>query len=205
MFKSLVVYRSLRALKPIRQQYICPTIRRYLSSDEKPSDQSISEQLFSETNEKQTDEIASNAKTLTFAKAFEKFEKMVEESKTPKPPESFDSESFPTLLRYSTFVQMGDPEDRIAAGRIVDIVEDDLYIDFGGKFNAVCKRPRANQSDYVRGAKVKLRINDLELCDRFLGSSIDMTLLEADATLLGLIWSPTRGIERKDEPEVDSI
>lgn len=43
---------------------------------------------------------------------------------------------------------------------------------------------------YTKGTKVKILINDLELSDRFLGSSQDMTLLEADVTLIGLYSSP---------------
>lgn len=117
---------------------------------------------------------------------------------------------FATLFRNSPLVQLGMPEGKIVVGNVVDVVGDDIYIDFGFKFNAVCKRPRQNGvyvacflsliiltfmfscRAYVRGAKVRVRINDLELSDRFLGSQIDMTLLEADVTLLGVVSTPAR-------------
>ena len=37
---------------------------------------------------------------------------------------------------------------------------------------------------------MKLRLMDMEMSQRFLGSTSDVTLLEADAILMGLIWSP---------------
>ena len=56
-----------------------------------------------------------------------------------KPP---SDTSFATLLRNSTFVQMGNPIGKIVVGKIYHVVDDDLYVDFGGKFHCVCNRPR---------------------------------------------------------------
>lgn len=46
---------------------------------------------------------------------------------------------------------------------------------------------------YAVGAKVLLRLHDPELSELFLGSTKEITLLEADATLLGLYNANAEG------------
>lgn len=64
-----------------------------------------------------------------------------------------------------------------------------MYVDVGLKFHAVVKRPREDRM-YVRGSTVKLKLLDYEITDRFIGSKVDTSLLEADAILLGLETTP---------------
>lgn len=49
----------------------------------------------------------------------------------------------------------------------------------------------------MRNAVVKLKLLDVELSSRFLGATRDITLLEADAQLVGLISSPARESKSK--------
>ena len=52
--------------------------------------------------------------------------------------------TFAQMFRRSKFVSLGDLRNKYLIGRIVEVVGNDLYIDYGGKFNAVCKMPEKN-------------------------------------------------------------
>lgn len=110
--------------------------------------------------------------------------------------------TFAKMFRQSKFVQLGGLKGRLISGRIVDVIDDDLYVDFGGKFNAVVQRPQNKQRDqYTIGAVVSIRLQSWEMAARFLGASRHISLLEADAQLVGLL----RRVDRTVKPRGKDI
>jgi small subunit ribosomal protein S28 len=108
--------------------------------------------------------------------------------------------TFAKMFRQSKFVQLGGLKGRLLSGRIIDVVDDDLYVDFGGKFHAVVQRPQTKQrNQYTMGAVVSIRLQSWEMAARFLGASRHISLLEADAQLVGLLRRADRTVKSRDK------
>ena len=99
---------------------------------------------------------------------------------------SQDVESFESMFKNSKFVRVFDPIGVKVQGEIIAVVGENLYVDFGCKFHSVVKRPEKEHDKYGIGDNVVLLLKDLEVTMHPLGSSRDISLLEAEAELCGL-------------------
>lgn len=97
-----------------------------------------------------------------------------------------EEESFKQLFDNSQFVKSIDPVGKIAEGEILTVTGEKIYVDFGSKFHAVVDMPKKSRECYVEGAKVIILVKNLEMTGHFLGAKRHISLLEAEAELVGL-------------------
>ena len=95
--------------------------------------------------------------------------------------------TFEQLFKASKFVDILDPVGKIVDGKIIAVDGPNLYVDFGGKFHGVAIKPYKFSERYIKGARVKVLIKDLEVGMHFLGSNTDTSLLEASIEIIGLL------------------
>ncbi|KAI3386583.1 hypothetical protein SNEBB_002490 [Seison nebaliae] len=101
---------------------------------------------------------------------------------------SNETDSFPSLLRKSQFVELGELKDKVLIGKIVEVKNEDVYVDYGGKFLAICKKKKDVDSHlYKRNVSVIIKLLEWEMADSFLGAAKHISLLESDAYLIGLV------------------
>jgi small subunit ribosomal protein S28 len=94
--------------------------------------------------------------------------------------------TFAEMFRKSKFAQLGTSLDnRVLEGKVVKIIDKDMFVDFGSKFYAVVKRPTFKHQTVQchEGMLVRLTLKDLEITEHFLGHSKHTTFLEANAGL----------------------
>ncbi|XP_029654882.1 28S ribosomal protein S28, mitochondrial-like [Octopus sinensis] len=96
-----------------------------------------------------------------------------------------NDESFISLLRNSPFIRLGDPKNKILIGNVTIVTKSDIYVDYGGKFNAIVKNSFKSEENIKINTKVYLLLNEHEKVANF-GEKHWITLKEADAILLGV-------------------
>ncbi len=96
--------------------------------------------------------------------------------------------TFDALLQSSRFLaHCGEtPVGQKVVANIIAERDNDIYVDFGGKFHAVVKRPKRNGHLYTTGKWVDVILEEIEVTEHFLGDSKDTSLLEGKVKLIGL-------------------
>lgn len=93
-------------------------------------------------------------------------------------------ETFSEIFKRSQFATVLDPIKQKVEGKVLAVVEDKMYVDFGCKFHAVVPVPKARPESYDKGTRVVVRVLDLEMTNHFIGDHRDLSLLEAQAELV---------------------
>lgn len=98
--------------------------------------------------------------------------------------------TFDELLASSKLMKFGRCVDKCVVGKIVDVCNDDLYVDFGGKFEIVCQRPEDGDLElYKKGKLLRIILYNFEMTGKFLGDTTSITVCEANGRLLGPLLS----------------
>lgn len=118
------------------------------------------------------------------------------DSNTLRNEKDKDSTSFEALLDKSRLLTScgHSPVDHTVLGEIVAVVNNEMYVDFGGKFHGVVLRPKGEEDYYHKGTQVEVKVKDLEITEHFLGHSRDTSLLEAEIELLGPLRKTKKNI-----------
>lgn len=93
-------------------------------------------------------------------------------------------ETFSEIFKRSKFATVLDPVNQKVEGKVLAVVEDKMYVDFGCKFHAVVPVPKERTESYDKGTRVIVRVLDLEMTNHFIGDHRDLSLLEAEAELI---------------------
>ena len=92
--------------------------------------------------------------------------------------------TFSDLFQRSKFATMLDPANQKVEGKVLAVVNNNMYVDFGFKFHAVVPVPKDGDG-YAKGTRVVVRVVDLEMTNHFIGDHRDISLLEAEAEFIG--------------------
>ncbi|XP_047132805.1 small ribosomal subunit protein bS1m isoform X1 [Hydra vulgaris] len=104
--------------------------------------------------------------------------------------------NFEKLLMESKLINFGRPDNKCVVGKIISRCNDDLYVDYGAKHEAVVKIPVhqsvlkelehvKTEEYYKEGDLVRLILRSYEMTGLFLGDTTHITICESDAILLG--------------------
>merc|ERR1712168_36499 len=111
---------------------------------------------------------------------------------------SEEKTEFQTLLETSPLMQAPHYNGQQFVGKIWEVVNDDIYVDYGGKFMLVGKRPEKNPDAYNRGALVRVKVLQYEVSGHFLGEKHGVSMCESDGILFGLYYPPRNNFRGDD-------